>query len=56
MAKAKNESEKRFTKRAILLGLKGVKKDVLKALLDDNISYSLSEVENIYSKFLEGGK
>ena len=50
------EKEKKYTKRAILLNLKGVKKDILKALLKDGIEYSLTEVEDIYKKFLEGGK
>ena len=56
MAKSRNEIEKKYTKRAILMNLKGVKKDILKALLEDYTTYSLSEVESIYKKFLEGGK
>lgn len=58
MAKAKVQSntEKKYTKRAILMNQKGVKKDILKALLKDNRSYSLGEVEEMYNDFLKGGK
>lgn len=56
MAKAKIQEDKRYTKRAILMNEKGVKKDILKALLKDNTSYSLSEVQELYNEFLKGGK
>lgn len=58
MAKAKvqSDTEKKYTKRAILMNQKGVKKDILKALLKDNRSYSLGEVEEMYNDFLKGGK
>lgn len=49
------EKKKKYTKRAILLNYKGVKKDILKTLLEDDVNYSLDEVEKIYEKFLEGG-
>ncbi len=48
--------EKKYTKRAILLNNKGVKKDILKTLLKDDTNYSLNEVEEIYKNFLKGGK
>lgn len=58
MAKAKvqSDTEKKYTKRAILMNQKGVKKDILKVLLKDNRSYSLGEVEEMYNDFLKGGK
>ena len=56
MSKKEIVEEVKYTKKAILLDCVGVKRDVLKTLLDDNKEYSLSEVENIYKKFLEGGK
>jgi len=60
MAKAKKTSEsteeKKYTKRAILMDIKGVKKDILKTLLSDEVMYSLAEVEYLYNDFLKGGK
>ena len=55
MSKKIKENEKKYTKRAILLSLIGVKKDIIKTLLNDNELYTLTQVENMYSKFLEGG-
>ena len=56
MAKAKVQEDRKYTKRAILMNEKGVKKDILKALLKDNTSYSLSVVQELYNEFLKGGK
>lgn len=55
MSKKENTEEAKYTKKAILLDCIGVKRDILKALLDDDTEYSLSEVDRIYKKFLEGG-
>ncbi|MBQ8299887.1 MAG: hypothetical protein IJX99_08585 [Clostridia bacterium] len=56
MTKTKVQEDKKYTKRAILMNEKGVKKDILKALLKDNTRYSLSEVQELYNEFLKGGK
>lgn len=56
MAKSKIQEDKKYTKRAIIIEQKGVKKDILKALLNDNKIYSLSDVEELYNNFLKGGK
>lgn len=50
-----NTEEKEFSKTAILMGTKGVKKDALKFLLDDDKTYSLRAVDEIYKNFLKGG-
>ena len=54
--KNKSKEIKRFSKKAILLASKGVKKDVLKFILKEDELYSLEEVEVAYKEFLEGGK
>lgn len=57
MTKIKKEMTKEtYTKRAIIMNLTGVKRDVIGALLKEEARYSLDEVEKIYNDFLEGGK
>ena len=56
MAKNKIKEDKKYTKRAILIEEKGVKKDILKALLENNKTYSISEADELYNEFLKGGK
>lgn len=53
---SENTEEKKYTKRAIVMNIKGVKKDILNSLLSDELMYSLAEVDTIYNQFLEGGK
>ena len=53
---SENTEEKKYTKRAIVMNIKGVKKDILNSLLSDELMYSLTEVDTIYNQFLGGGK
>lgn len=54
--KAKSSTEKKYTFKAIISTYKGIKRDVLKNILNPEERYSIEQVENLYNKFLEGGR